>query len=55
MKPDEADQQAFSAFGFAVSQRIAHPFHPLKKSVANWPKPQFLTRLLVATNFARTN
>jgi hypothetical protein len=35
LKTDEMDQQVVSAFGFAVSQRIAHPFHPLKKSVAN--------------------
>jgi hypothetical protein len=38
MKTDETDQQSVSAIGFAVSQRIADPFHPLKKSVANTPK-----------------
>jgi hypothetical protein len=27
----KTDKQAFSAFGFAVSQKIAHLFHPRKK------------------------
>jgi hypothetical protein len=35
IKTDATEQKGFSAFGFAVLQRIAHRFHLLKKSVAN--------------------